>query len=270
MSASTEEEVDGFEQRLRQRMATDTIQSHPLNTVPKDASHLPRGVIPNTPLSVATISFLLGSLFLFGVLLFVTNGFGLYWWSTYQLGYFLAAWSAFHWGEFAVAAGWNRDKCSVDSFLLENGALYHIAHSVALFEYLVTLYVKPEYKQYPYVTLVGIVLSLVGQALRSAAMIHAGSNFSHIMASRKAEGHVLVTSGIYSYLRHPSYTGFFYWALGTQLVLQNPLSFVLYLCILWRFFHGRIRAEEAYLIRFFGDDYRKYRQSVGTKMPFIP
>ncbi len=114
MSASTEEEVDGFEQRLRQRMATDAIQSHPLNTVPKDASHSPRGVIPNTPLSVATISFLLGSLFSFGVFLFVTNGFGLYWWSTYQLGYFLAAWSAFHWGEFAVAAGWNRDKCSVD------------------------------------------------------------------------------------------------------------------------------------------------------------
>ena len=92
-------------------------------------------------------------------------------------------------------------------------------------------------------------------------MIHAGSNFSHIMAHRKAEGHVLVTSGIYrleptsitgdmllmsrlvSYLRHPSYTGFFYWALGTQLVLQNPLSFVLYLCILWRFFYQRIRGS---------------------------
>lgn len=111
MSASTEQEVDGFEQRLHQRMVT---QSHPLSTVPKDTSHLPRGVIPNTPLSVATISFLLGSLFSFGVLLFVTNGYGLYWWATYQLGYFLAAWSAFHWGEFAVTAGWNSDKCSVD------------------------------------------------------------------------------------------------------------------------------------------------------------
>ena len=29
-------------------------------------------------------------------------------------------------------------------------------------------------------------------------------------------------------------------------------------------------AEEQYLIRFFGDDYRTYKRSVGTKIPFIP
>ena len=43
------------------------------------------------------------------------------------------------------------------------------------------------------------------------------------------------------WFRHPSYAGFFYWALGTQLVLQNPVSFTLYLIILWRFFSRRIR-----------------------------
>ena len=45
------------------------------------------------------------------------------------------------------------------------------------------------------------------------------------------------------WLRHPSYTGFFYWALGTQLVLQNPVSFVLYSVLLWRFFYYRTRSE---------------------------
>ena len=45
----------------------------------------------------------------------------------------------------------------------------------------------------------GVVTTLVGQALRSGAMIHAGSNFSHVMAFRKAEGHTLVTDGIYRY-----------------------------------------------------------------------
>lgn len=111
MSASSEPEVDGFEQRLRQRLA---VQPNPLETVPVDAAHQPRGLIPNTPLSVSLVSFLLGSLFSFGLFLLVTYGYGRYWWTTYQLGFFLAVWSAFHWGEFAVTAGWNREKCSVD------------------------------------------------------------------------------------------------------------------------------------------------------------
>ena len=45
------------------------------------------------------------------------------------------------------------------AFLLENGALYHIAHSVALLEYLITLYFKPEWKQFPYISLVGAPLN---------------------------------------------------------------------------------------------------------------
>lgn len=104
------------------------------------------------------------------------------------------------------------------AFLLENGAAYHIAHATALTEYLLTLYFKPEYKRHPYVSIIGkrratspcirsrpraltiitgVILVIVGQALRSTAMIHAASNFSHVMAFRKQEGHVLVTDGIY-------------------------------------------------------------------------
>ncbi len=172
-TTDTTSALDGFEQRLRQRAAA--VKADPLQTIPVQADHQPRGRIPNTPLSVALISFLLGSLFAFGLLLFATNGFGLFWWSTSQLGFFLAAWSAFHWGEFAVTAGWNREKCSVDcedrlvslqlysrshserppAFLLENGAMYHVAHSVALTEYLITLYFKPEWKHHQYVSLAG-------------------------------------------------------------------------------------------------------------------
>ncbi len=45
------------------------------------------------------------------------------------------------------------------------------------------------------------------------------------------------------WFRHPSYAGFFYWALGTQLVLQNPVSFSFFLVVLWRFFHSRIKSK---------------------------
>ncbi|PBL02394.1 ICMT-domain-containing protein [Armillaria gallica] len=258
--------VDRIASTIRQRQAP--VPDHPLNTIPNDIK--PNGRIPNTPLAASTISFLLGSLFSLGVFTSVVGGYESYWWSTYQLGLFVAAWSAFHWGEFAVTAGWNLEKCSVDSFLLDNGSMYHIAHGTALVEYLITLYFKPSWKSYPYVTTAGVVLILVGQVLRSTAMIHATTNFSHMIAFKKQDSHVLVTDGVYAWFRHPSYAGFFYWALGTQLVLQNPLSFVGFVVVLWRFFYFRTRAEERALVKFFGDEYIQYRRSVGTKIPFIP
>jgi len=101
-------------------------------------------------------------------------------------------------------------------------------------------------------------------------MIQAATNFSHAVAFRKRDSHVLVTDGVYAWFRHPSYAGFFYWALGTQLVLQNPVSFMLYALVMWRFFYRRTRAEEGALIKFFGDQYVQYRKRVGTKIPFIP
>ncbi|EED84685.1 candidate protein-s-isoprenylcysteine O-methyltransferase [Postia placenta Mad-698-R] len=244
-------------------------KSHPLDTIPTDTSLRPRGAIPNTPLAVSAVSFLLGSIFALGFLTFAVGGFQRFWWSTYELGFFVASWAVFHWGEFAVTAGWNKDKCSVDSFLLENGIQYHIAHGFAVFEYLVTLYFFPWFKRNTYVSLTGIGLVLMGQFLRSAAMIHAASNFSHVVALRKLDGHALVTDGVYRWFRHPSYAGFFYWALGTQFVLINPISLVGFVVVLWRFFYHRI-PEEGYLIRFFGKDYVDYRARVGTKIPFIP
>jgi protein-S-isoprenylcysteine O-methyltransferase len=48
------------------------------------------------------------------MIVFFMGDFGGCWWATPQLGFFIAAWSGFHWGEFAVTAGWNLEKCSVD------------------------------------------------------------------------------------------------------------------------------------------------------------
>ncbi|KAI0068794.1 ICMT-domain-containing protein, partial [Artomyces pyxidatus] len=257
-----------LEQRLRQREA---LQSRPLETVPTAAPAKPQhGNIPNTPLAASTISFLLGSTFTTGLFIFLSGGFSQFWWTTYQVGFFVAAWATFHWAEFAVTAGWNREKCSVDSFLLDNGAMYHVANSLALLEYLVTLYFKPSLKAYPYVSEVGIFLTLAGQVLRSTAMIQASTNFSHALAFRKRDSHELVTGGVYGWFRHPSYAGFFYWALGTQLTLQNPFTFVVFVALLWRFFSQRVKTEERVLVNFFGNAYVEYRSRVGTMIPFIP
>ncbi|VDB85438.1 unnamed protein product [Peniophora sp. CBMAI 1063] len=240
-------------------MSTTTLETTPRMDVKQ-----PTARIPNTPLAASTVSFLLGSVFMSGAIGFLSSPA----WMPYQLGFYLASWALFHWGEFAVTAGWNREKCSIDSFLLDNGAMYHVAHSLAITEYLMTLYFKPSVKTHPYATRVGIVAVIIGQFLRSFAMISAATNFSHMIAYRKLAEHRLVKNGIYSWFRHPSYTGFFYWALGTQLVLQNPLSFVVFFFLLWRFFSSRIKEEEKLLVKFFGGEYEQYRRNVGVWIPF--
>ena len=112
-------------------------------------------------------------------------------------------------------------------------------------------------------------------------MVQASSNFSHKIATEKTSSHTLVTSGIYAFVRHPSYFGFFWWSVGTQIFLANPLSTVIFMAVLWKFFSSRIRyvcgstladvsrQEELLLIKFFGDEYVDYRKKVGVWIPFI-
>lgn len=92
----------------------------------------------------------------------------------------------------------------------------------------------------------GLGIALASQYVRSLAMITAASNFSHLIQLKKAPEHSLVRSGIYAWSRHPSYFAFFYWALGTQIFIGNPVSFVAFFVILYRFFSGRIRGVFTY------------------------
>lgn len=73
----------------------------------------------------------------------------------------------------------------------------------------------------------------------------------------------------YGILRHPSYVGFYYWAVGTQLVLCNPVSTVLYGLAAWTFFRYRIKYEEETLKQLFGEAYETYSAKTYIGIPFI-
>jgi protein-S-isoprenylcysteine O-methyltransferase len=105
---------DGHDNRIEAQMRRRfEAKRHPLETVPLPGQAQAHRTIPNTPLVASLISFLLGCVCTLGTITFFWGGAG-WWWATHQLGFFFAAWSAFHWGEFAVTAGWNLEKCSVD------------------------------------------------------------------------------------------------------------------------------------------------------------
>ena len=78
-----------------------------------------------------------------------------------------------------------------------------------------------------------------------------------------------MTHGIYTYLRHPAYFGFFWWSVGTQLLLANPISLVAYAGATFYFFYDRIPYEEELLIHFFGDEYRNYRRRTWIGIPLL-
>ncbi|KAJ4343113.1 farnesyl cysteine-carboxyl methyltransferase [Ascochyta clinopodiicola] len=156
---------------------------------------------------------------------------------------FLGALSVFHFLEFYTTAAYNTPSASVASYLLTNGNQYRIAHTMAFIETFITSYFFSGWQSSihsPLVILLGVAMVLVGQVVRSIAMAQAGTNFNHTVQSSKTEGHELVTGGLYAYFRHPSYFGFFWWGIGTQVMLGNTVCTLGYAGVLWYFFKTRI------------------------------
>ncbi|WYZ40471.1 hypothetical protein EsH8_IV_000812 [Colletotrichum jinshuiense] len=222
---------------------------------------------------IALRAFLLGAAHLTGLIsttLLLTYTASPLW----RLPFFLASLSLFHFLEFWTTAAYNTPQATVHSFLLTaNWPAYAIAHATAFAECLLENLVFPDsvwapFGLRPVFLVAGLSLVVVGQAVRSLAMVTAGESFNHTIQHYKAESHALVTTGIYGWFRHPSYFGFFWWAIGTQLVMGNLISLFAYAGVLWYFFSTRIRHEEELLVRFFGQDYDNYRKRVGTKIPF--
>lgn len=161
--------------------------------------------------------------------------------------FFFSCLSLFHFLEFYMTASYNTRFANTEAFLLSsNGSAYNLAHSAALAETLLTAIFAPAWQarwSSAWSIPLGLGLVVLGQGVRSAAMRCAGENFNHTVQTRRSARHELVTGGVYAWCRHPSYFGFFWWGLGTQMVLGNVVCFVAYAVVLWLFFSHRIRSE---------------------------
>lgn len=207
---------------------------------------------------IILLSHALGIVFAVGVVMFLSGEVYMY------FGLYAMALSFFHMSEYVTTSIFNSDTLSLDSFLVNHSHEYVIAAIASWLEYGIEFYFFPSAKTFHVVAVVGAILVVFGETLRKVAMFSAGSNFTHIVQYRKRDTHQLVTSGVYSLFRHPSYVGWFYWSLGTQILLCNPVCLVGYGLASWMFFNERIFDEEETLIQFFRDDYVQYKERVGT------
>ncbi|PHJ22925.1 isoprenylcysteine carboxyl methyltransferase family protein [Cystoisospora suis] len=118
--------------------------------------------------------------------------------------------------------------------------------------------------------LLGLVLAASGLFLRLLAFVTARENFTHKIAKKKLPSHHLITHGVYGVFRHPAYTGWFYWAVGSQFLLGNVICVLLFAGLSFRFFLERIVYEERLLEQMFPREYAAYRRDTPRLgIPFL-
>jgi protein-S-isoprenylcysteine O-methyltransferase Ste14 len=101
----------------------------------------------------------------------------------------------------------------------------------------------------------GIVLFAVGGAPRIWPLFALGRRFSGLVAIQSE--HRLVTSGIYRFIRNPSYLGMLAAELGWAFAFRSWVG-VLLTAVLLLPLVARIRAEEALLHEHFGAEFDSY------------
>ena len=119
----------------------------------------------------------------------------------------------FHLSEFFVTAIYNPSVVSAESFMVDHSKAYTVAMVTSWVEFWIEyafvkfleidqIIVMPVYMRW-----IGLVFVMTGQVLRTAAMATCGPSFNHLIQKEKKPNHVLITHGVYSVFRHPSYVG---------------------------------------------------------------
>jgi protein-S-isoprenylcysteine O-methyltransferase Ste14 len=113
----------------------------------------------------------------------------------------------------------------------------------------------------------GLFIAAIGGFLRVATVFELGHRFS-IFVALQADHH-LKTNGFYRFVRHPSYLGALLAMAGCALVFRSSSGLLLTAAMCVPII-ARIRAEEDFLVREFGDQYRAYQGRTRWRLlPFI-
>jgi protein-S-isoprenylcysteine O-methyltransferase Ste14 len=109
------------------------------------------------------------------------------------------------------------------------------------------------------------VLVALGLGFTVWARVHLGRNWSGSVTQK--EGHELIRSGPYAYVRHPIYTGLLL-ALAGSAVAAGELRAVIGLLVVLAAFVHKLRIEEGYMRELFPGQYERYAAEVPALVPF--
>lgn len=119
----------------------------------------------------------------------------------------------------------------------------------------------------PAVPLTGLVMLVLGIFIRWTAILTLRRFFTVNIVIQK--DHKLIRSGLYRFVRHPSYSGALisFWGMG--LVFSNIVSLVVLVIPVTIAFIKRIDIEEAALLEAFGEEYEEYKKKSKRLFPLI-
>jgi protein-S-isoprenylcysteine O-methyltransferase Ste14 len=112
----------------------------------------------------------------------------------------------------------------------------------------------------------GILLFGLGGALRLWPVYVLGDRFSGLVAIQP--GHTLVTTGIYSRIRNPSYLGLLMNSLGWSLAFRSGVGVLMTAALLPPLI-ARMHSEERLLSSEFGAEYEAYRGRTWRLLPWL-
>ena len=115
--------------------------------------------------------------------------------------------------------------------------------------------------------LLGAVVIVFGTTLRVWSILSLGRYFRATVMVQ--EGHHVVSTGPYHYVRHPSYSALILNILGVGVGLGNWLSLIAMLLLATIGLALRIRVEEQVLTSSLGAEYGSYRRRTKRLIPFI-
>jgi protein-S-isoprenylcysteine O-methyltransferase Ste14 len=117
----------------------------------------------------------------------------------------------------------------------------------------------------PWLQGIGLVIFLLGLALAIWARIYLGRNWGMPMTEK--EDPELVTTGPYSTVRHPIYSGIILAMIGTTVAVS--LYWLVAVILAAAYFLYSATMEERYMAGVFPDTYPRYKQATKMLIPFI-
>jgi len=112
--------------------------------------------------------------------------------------------------------------------------------------------------------IIGIIIIILGLILDGWGTIALGTNFRIELPKEEIS---LITTGIYRLMRNPIVMGIYLLLFGSFLIIPTIISLIFLIANVLTF-DSKIRDEEKFLTKRFGEEYKKYGRKVGRYLPF--
>jgi protein-S-isoprenylcysteine O-methyltransferase Ste14 len=106
---------------------------------------------------------------------------------------------------------------------------------------------------------IGAAVTVAGLGFAVWARVHLGEYWSGNVTLK--EGHRLIRTGPYAFVRHPIYTGILFGMLGSAIAMDQVRGVIAFAIFLFSFI-GKLRKEEEWLTEEFGEEYLSYKREV--------